>query len=86
MPFATLDTSGKFEAAIAAPIRRMSVEMSRLTSRRRVWAAGESSPLVTISPTRVPRFAITRSISLAITIATAMAMPASIQSRLAAAV
>ena len=86
MPLAMLDTAGKFEAAIAVPISRISAETSRRTSRRRVCVAGESSPLVTISPTLVPRLAITRSTSLAITIATAIAMPASIQSPLVAAV
>ena len=58
MPLATLDSSSKFDAASATPIRMMPAETSRRITRRRVFVAADSSPRVTSSPTLAPRFAI----------------------------
>ncbi len=85
MPFATLDSSGKRVAATATPISRMTAVTRRLTRRRRVRVAGESSPRATSSLRRSPRFAIKRSAIWATMIATPTEIPASTQSLVLAA-
>ncbi len=90
MPFATLESSSKFDAAIATPMSRMHRRDQPPAPRRRVWVAGDSSP-------RVDELADSRAAlrdqpvddHARSPIATAMATPALIQSargKLAAAV
>ena len=76
MPVATPCASGNLAAATPTPIRTITTNTSLRISRRRVWFAGESSPRVTTSPTRVPRLAMMRSTICATTNAITTTTPA----------